>query len=102
MKFSQVTEDGTYVKPQHEKLSYGTMIFVRANMIKGARAALTRAVTIATRYSCVRKQGMLLDNKSEMKIMDYKTQQIRLIPLITTCFAFQFAANYIEKLYQER
>lgn len=32
-RFAQVTEDGQYVKPPHSKVSYGGMLFIRAQMI---------------------------------------------------------------------
>ena len=32
-RFAQVTEEGQYVRPPHDKLSYGGMIFIRAQMI---------------------------------------------------------------------
>ena len=51
-------QDGTYVKSQNEKLTYGTMIFVRVVIVKGlAVSNIAKAVTIATRYSAVRRQS---------------------------------------------
>lgn len=58
-RFSRLHEDGTYEKPPHAKLSYGTMVFVRSNMILNGASALAKASTIAIRYSCVREQGMV-------------------------------------------
>ena len=56
MKYSQVTEDGKYIRPPHSKLSYGTMVRVRVGIILEAYLELGRALTIAIRYSAVRKQ----------------------------------------------
>lgn len=51
-------QDGTYIKSPSEKLTYGTMIFVRVAVVKGvAGMYLAKAVTIATRYSAVRRQS---------------------------------------------
>lgn len=51
-------QDGTYIKSLNEKLTYGTMIFVRVIVVKGVAASnLAKAVTIATRYSAVRRQS---------------------------------------------
>jgi acyl-CoA oxidase len=50
MKNARVERDGTYVPPRHAKLSYGTMIFVRAWIVAGSARALSRAATIAVRY----------------------------------------------------
>lgn len=35
-RFAQVSADGAYNKPPHDKLSYGGMIFIRANMVRHA------------------------------------------------------------------
>ena len=54
---TQVTPDGTYVKPPSDKIAYGTMVMVRSGIVIFVALALSRAVTIATRYSVVRRQG---------------------------------------------
>jgi hypothetical protein len=41
------------------------MIFTRGSMVKGSGGALARAVTIATRYSCVRRQGFVEGKKGQ-------------------------------------
>lgn len=33
-RFAQVSKEGAYTKPPHDKLSYGGMIFIRANMVR--------------------------------------------------------------------
>ena len=56
----QVLADGTYIKPQNQKISYGTMVFIRAMIVFDVAArGLAQAVTIATRYSAVRRQSEL-------------------------------------------
>lgn len=59
MKNAQVLPDGKYVKPLQEKASYGTMVFVRVAIVQDCAAHLRKAVTIATRYSAVRRQVMM-------------------------------------------
>ena len=54
--------DGTYLKPPRAKIAYGTMVMVRAGIVWfAARAGLAKAVTVATRYSAVRRQGQMED-----------------------------------------
>lgn len=48
--------DGTYVKPPHSKSSYATMIFVRVQIAISQVEQIQKAVTIAIRYSAVRRQ----------------------------------------------
>lgn len=55
--FSQVKPDGTYVKPLSNKLTYGTMVFVRSFLVGNAAQCLSKACTIAIRYSAVRHQS---------------------------------------------
>ena len=53
----QVNPDGTYVKPPVAKAAYGTMVQIRSGIVIFTGRGLARAVTIATRYSAVRRQG---------------------------------------------
>jgi acyl-CoA oxidase len=58
-KYQHVTEDGVYVKADkksNDKLHYATMMFTRGGMIRTSGGMLSRAATIAVRYSCVRTQ----------------------------------------------
>lgn len=59
MKNSKVLEDGTYVKAPNDKLTYGTMMFVRVMIVKDMSKYLSKAATIAIRYSVVRRQGRI-------------------------------------------
>ena len=58
----QVRPDGTYVKPPTSKMAYGTMVWVRSGIVIYVSLGLAKAVTIATRYSVIRRQGQS-DNK---------------------------------------
>lgn len=44
---------------RHGKLTYGTMVFVRVTLVGEASFNLAKAVTIAVRYSAVRRQSEL-------------------------------------------
>eukprot|EP00698_Gefionella_okellyi_P004148 TRINITY_DN13873_c0_g1_i1.p1 TRINITY_DN13873_c0_g1~~TRINITY_DN13873_c0_g1_i1.p1 ORF type:complete len:679 (+),score=159.60 TRINITY_DN13873_c0_g1_i1:50-2038(+) len=102
MKFSRVTADGKYEKPPHDKLSYGTMITIRAFIVFDASANLQRAVTIAVRYGAVRRQfSQEAGSKTEMKVLDYRMQQYRLFPLLATAYAFHFTGEFMLKLYRD-
>lgn len=43
-KFAQVTRDGEYVKPPHAKLSYGGMLYIRANMVTSGGWLMAKAL----------------------------------------------------------
>ncbi|XP_069177751.1 peroxisomal acyl-coenzyme A oxidase 1-like isoform X1 [Procambarus clarkii] len=101
MKNSQVLEDGTYVKPVHSKLNYGTMMYARTGIILDACKELQCAVTIATRYSAVRRQSELVPGEPEPQILDYQTQQYKLLPHIASVFALHFSANSVVDTYMK-
>lgn len=52
-------QDGTYVKSKNSKLGYGGMVFVRVVIVYDTVNYLSKAVTIATRYSAVRRQSQI-------------------------------------------
>ncbi|CAD6950486.1 unnamed protein product [Tilletia caries] len=56
MKHSQVTKEGQYVKPPSSKMSYLGLTFIRSQMIDRCGWMLSRGITIAIRYSSVRRQ----------------------------------------------
>ncbi|XP_049804071.1 probable peroxisomal acyl-coenzyme A oxidase 1 [Schistocerca nitens] len=99
MKNSQVLEDGTYVKSPSDKLTYGTMMFVRVVLVQDMSSHLSKAVTIATRYSAVRRQSEMKAGQREPQIIDYVTQQYKLFPNIALYFALRFSANWLWEMY---
>ncbi|XP_018576010.1 probable peroxisomal acyl-coenzyme A oxidase 1, partial [Anoplophora glabripennis] len=99
MKNSEVLPNGTYVKSPSSKLTYGTMIFARVVLVEYAVILLKRAAVIATRYSAVRHQSQIYLNGPEVQILDFVTQQYKLFPYISMCFAFQFAGSWLWNTY---
>lgn len=102
MKYSKVSPEGDYHKPPHSKISYGTMVWVRATIVAGASRVLARALTIAIRYSSVRKQfPSNPDDASseETTILNYQTQQYKLLPLLAIAYAFHFTKTEMMKMY---
>ncbi|CAD5234691.1 unnamed protein product [Bursaphelenchus xylophilus] len=99
MRHAKVTKEGKYIHPKHQKLGYGSMVFVRSIMIRDQSLQLAAASTIATRYSAVRRQGEPVPGKGEVQILDYRTQQLRIIPQISKTLAFLFAASEVRDLY---
>ncbi|XP_056673097.1 peroxisomal acyl-coenzyme A oxidase 1 isoform X2 [Monodelphis domestica] len=99
MKYAQVKPDGTYVKPLSNKLTYGTMVFVRSFLVGEAARSLSKACTIAIRYSIVRHQSEIQSGDPEPQILDFQTQQYKLFPLLATAYAFQFVGAYMKETY---
>ncbi|KAI1896731.1 hypothetical protein AGOR_G00097820 [Albula goreensis] len=99
MKYAKVEPDGTYVKPPSDKLTYGTMVFIRSMIVGESARALSKACTIAIRYSAVRHQSELRPGDPEPQILDYQTQQYKLFPLLATTYAFHFVGQYMTHTY---
>ncbi|KAG0004072.1 hypothetical protein BGZ79_010353 [Entomortierella chlamydospora] len=106
MRFAKVTRDGQYVKPPHSKLSYGSMVLLRSQMVRGAALTLARAVTIATRYSTVRRQFNVptsrrdTDNLNlETQVINYPMVQARLFPMVAQIYAILAAGKKMTSMY---
>ncbi|CAH3966597.1 probable peroxisomal acyl-coenzyme A oxidase 1 [Pieris brassicae] len=99
MRFSQVLKDGTFKSSSNPKLAYGTMVMVRVTIVNTACTLLSKAATIAIRYSAVRHQSQLKPNKPEPQILDYVTQQHKLFISIATSHAYMFCSYWLWDLF---
>ncbi|NXI71961.1 ACOX2 oxidase, partial [Anseranas semipalmata] len=99
-KFCKVQPDGTYIRHESQKINYFTMTAVRVSLISDeVILPLMKACTIAIRYSAVRRQSKLNPGEEEAKILDYQTQQEKLLPQLAAAYAFHFINNYLHKLF---
>lgn len=103
---AEVSRDGEYTKKAgtHSKVAYGTMCITRANMTFVAAVQLAAAVTIAVRYSTVRRQGFLPEDPgqfpatatAETGLLQYQSQRYRLFTLLSQSYAMLFASRCCE------
>ncbi|CAH2049994.1 unnamed protein product, partial [Iphiclides podalirius] len=101
MKNAKVLKDGTYVKvARHGKLTYGTMVFVRVTLVREAAFNLAKAVTIAVRYSAVRRQSQPKPDEPEPQIIDYPTQQHKLFICIATAHALELTGAWLWRTFE--
>ncbi|CAL0311648.1 unnamed protein product [Lupinus luteus] len=99
---AQVTREGKYVPSEvPRQLSYSTMVYVRQKIVFDASIALSRAVCIATRYSAVRRQFGSQNGSPETQVIDYKTQQARLFPLLASAYAIRFVSEWLKSFYTD-
>lgn len=103
-KYSGVdAETGTYIKPENSAVVYGSLTFVRAQIIMAARLVLARAVTVAVRYLSIRRQFADRDSKDvgapEQAVLNYPTVQVRILPLLATTFALHYTGEAMYKQY---
>lgn len=101
MKNAKVMENGEFVKPQSSVLTYGTMMFVRVVIIKDMANYLSKAVTIAMRYSTVRRQSPIDPNEPEPKIIEHVTQQMKIFPNIARVIVFKLTAEFLWDMYNQ-
>lgn len=94
-----------YVRSGSPSLVYGTLTWVRSNIVMQSGSVLARGVTIATRYCAVRRQFQDRDapkgEKDESQVLDYTMVQIRLLPLLAATFALHFTGKAMMDLYSE-
>lgn len=101
MRNAQVAANGDYTKPATFKLNYGTMTFVRVLIGDMVAYNVARAVTIATRYSAIRKQGFIESNGGEVRILDYEAQQYKLFPILAMAHAFKAAFVFLMTAFKD-
>eukprot|EP01101_Sappina_pedata_P006818 TRINITY_DN3487_c0_g1_i1.p1 TRINITY_DN3487_c0_g1~~TRINITY_DN3487_c0_g1_i1.p1 ORF type:complete len:678 (+),score=289.89 TRINITY_DN3487_c0_g1_i1:34-2067(+) len=97
-RFQKVHPDGSYEKPPKAKLGYGTMTWTRILIIRNASLVLARGLTIAIRYSAVRRQFSAKPGEIERKVLDYQTQKYQLLPLLASSYAFHFTALWMDSM----
>ena len=97
-KYSSVDpETGDYTSRGRKQLQYGALIGGRAIMVTDSAVWLKAAVTIAVRYLCGRRQGDPLSSDGrEPKLLEYRTVQTRVMPLVATAYALSFTALYMQ------
>lgn len=68
-RLATVTKEGKYIRSNKPRqLGYGAMVFIRQGIVADASIYLSRAVTIAVRYSAVRRQFGGKDGKLEIQV----------------------------------
>ncbi|KAI9930246.1 hypothetical protein ASPWEDRAFT_99767 [Aspergillus wentii DTO 134E9] len=104
-RFASVDKNtNKYVRPALATLVYGTMTWVRSNIVLQAGGVLARGVTIAVRYCAVRRQFQDRDATEpvgENPVLNYKMVQVRLLPLLAAMYALHFTGRGMMRLYQE-
>lgn len=104
-RFSAVDpKTSKYMKPASPALVYGTLTWVRSTIVLQSGSTLARGVVIATRYLSVRRQFQDRDapewQKGENQTINYTMVQMRLLPLLASCFALHFTGKGMMNLYE--
>ena len=99
MKYTQVARDGKVKEPPISQIAYGALINGRVAIVRESVECAKKAITIAIRYACIRRQFGGQPGGFETKIIDYQTHQMRLIPLLSLTYAMAFTSIEVGKIY---
>ncbi len=105
-RFAQVTSEGTFASPISSDnrrffTMLGTLVGGRIGIPRSGLSAAKSGLTIAIRYGDQRKQ-FGPEGGSEVPILNYRTHQRRLMPLLANAYALHFALNHLTKRFLSR
>jgi acyl-CoA oxidase len=103
-KTGDVNDEGQFVsqyKNQKERMgkSLGALSGGRVSICEIAVTYGIKAITIAMRYAASRRQFGPEDSNIESPVIEYQSQQYRLIPHLSSIFAIQFFSNFIGQVF---
>ncbi|XP_052195553.1 acyl-coenzyme A oxidase, peroxisomal isoform X2 [Diospyros lotus] len=104
-RFGDVSKDGKYTSslPSINKrfaAMLGELVGGRVGLAYSSVGVLKIAVTIAIRYSLLRQQ-FGPPRQPEISILDYQSQQHKLMPMLASTYAFHFATLALVEKYSE-
>jgi len=102
-RFAEVDSEGNYQSPivssgKRFFTMLGTLVGGRVSVAAAAVSVSKTALTIALRYSAMRRQ-FGPDGETETPILDYPIHQRRLLPRLATVFAHHFAVRHLVNCY---
>ncbi|WP_431951013.1 acyl-CoA dehydrogenase [Nocardia lijiangensis] len=97
-RYADVAPDGTYSSeidnPSRRFFTtLGTLVRGRVSVGGAAAAGARVALSIAVRYALKRRQFADPDSGEETVLLDYRSHQRRLLPLVAKSYAYAFAQN---------
>ncbi|POO02831.1 Acyl-CoA oxidase [Trema orientale] len=104
-RFGDVSRDGKYTSslPTINKrfaATLGELVGGRVGLAYSSVSVLKLAATIAIRYSLLRQQ-FGPPKQPEVSILDYQSQQHKLMPMLASTYAFHFATVHLVEKYAE-
>lgn len=101
-KFIDVDRDGSFSIKGDTRELYSVMMLIRTFIMLSTKTFLARALTIAIRYSTVRRQFRNISGqKDETQIIDYQTQQMKLFPILAMNFAHAYFSKYVMDIFHK-
>jgi acyl-CoA oxidase len=101
-RFAEVDPEGKIVIKSDMRRLYGIMLETRVWIAGNSGSAIAAGLTIAGRYSVVRRQFSSQEGtKLERKLLDYQTHMFKFGPLLAYAFAFNFSSQHLFRLHSE-
>ncbi|MEM9671064.1 MAG: acyl-CoA dehydrogenase [Bacteroidota bacterium] len=105
-KYASIDDDGTFNSPISSDnrrffTMLGTLVGGRVGIARSALSAAKSGLTIAIRFANQRKQ-FGPENGQEVPILNYRTHQRRLLPLLANAYAGHFALRYLTQRFLKR
>jgi len=105
-RYADVTADGEYVSaiPSASKRFFtmlGALVAGRVSVAWAGLSAMKSGLAIAVRYGDKRRQ-FGPNGAQEVRLLDYRTHQRRLLPLVATAYALDFALKGLTKRFVKR
>ena len=105
-RYGTIDDDGRYHSPIENPsrrffTMLGTLVRGRISVAGGAGAATRTALTLAVIYGLHRTQFHTPDGESEVRILDYRGHQRKLLPRLARSFALMLAQNaLVEQMHR--
>ncbi len=105
-RFASVTADGKFASPISSDnrrffTMLGTLVGGRIGIPSSGLSAVKSGLTITIRYSDQRKQ-FGPEGSAEVPILNYRTHQRRLMPLLANAYALHFSLRYLTDRFLKR
>ncbi|KAI9360090.1 acyl-CoA dehydrogenase/oxidase [Pilaira anomala] len=91
-KWVSLDRQGNYTPAPNPAVMYATLIPERLSLVTVTTQMISQALTIATRYGVVRRQG-----SKDQQIMDYQSHYVKLIPGIAFMYMVQSTASALNE-----
>lgn len=93
-KWVSINRQGEFEPAPNPAVMYATLIPERFSLVQITLVLVTQALTIATRYGVVRRQG----NKNQ-QIMDYQSHYVKLLPAIAFMYMVKNSFDTLDKQF---
>jgi acyl-CoA oxidase len=101
-RFISVDREGSFSIEGDLRVLYATMMGIRSLLVEQSPFVMNMAIIIGVRYSIVRRQFRNTSgSKEETRLIDYQTQQHKLVPVVSKCFIQYISAAFLKDQFKQ-